>query len=103
LQVVNGSGDRRRRGSISQQLFPLSSLRSQSIRPDPTGASSFIDDVSNTDGSSSIVQAVVTNAAARNMTTTAEGVETQQRFNLLRHRPVRRSLQSGVLLLRRSR
>jgi len=36
------------------------------------------------DGSSSIVQAVVNIAAARNMTTTAEGVETRQQLDLLR-------------------
>jgi diguanylate cyclase (GGDEF)-like protein len=45
---------------------------------------SFINDIGGVDGSSSIVQAVVTIAAARNMTTTAEGVETQQQFDLLR-------------------
>jgi diguanylate cyclase (GGDEF)-like protein/PAS domain S-box-containing protein len=45
---------------------------------------SFINDIGGIDGSSSIVQAVVTIAAARNMTTTAEGVETQQQFDLLR-------------------
>ncbi len=38
----------------------------------------FINDVIETGGSSSIVQAVVNIAAARNMTTTAEGVETEQ-------------------------
>jgi EAL domain-containing protein (putative c-di-GMP-specific phosphodiesterase class I) len=35
-------------------------------------------------GSSSIVQAVVNIAAARDMTTTAEGVETEQQKQLLR-------------------
>jgi diguanylate cyclase (GGDEF)-like protein len=45
---------------------------------------SFISDLTETEGSSSIVQAVVNIAAARNMTTTAEGVETQQQLDLLR-------------------
>jgi predicted signal transduction protein with EAL and GGDEF domain len=45
---------------------------------------SFITDIGEVDGSSSIVQAVVNIAAARNMTTTAEGVETQQQLDLLR-------------------
>jgi diguanylate cyclase (GGDEF)-like protein len=45
---------------------------------------SFINELTHIDGSSSIVQAVVNIAAARNMTTTAEGVETQQQFDLLR-------------------
>jgi len=45
---------------------------------------SFIKDLSDADGSSSIVQAVVTIADARNMVTTAEGVETQQQLDLLR-------------------
>jgi diguanylate cyclase (GGDEF)-like protein len=45
---------------------------------------SFIKDLSATGGSSSIVQAVVTIADARNMVTTAEGVETQQQVDLLR-------------------
>jgi diguanylate cyclase (GGDEF)-like protein len=45
---------------------------------------SFINDIGEVDGSSSIVQAVVNIAAARNMTTTAEGVETQQQLDLLR-------------------
>jgi diguanylate cyclase (GGDEF)-like protein len=44
----------------------------------------FITDVAEPDGSSSIVQAVVNIAAARNMTTTAEGVETEQQFDMLR-------------------
>jgi diguanylate cyclase (GGDEF)-like protein/PAS domain S-box-containing protein len=38
----------------------------------------FIGDIAEVDGSSAIVQAVVNIAASRNMTTTAEGVETQQ-------------------------
>jgi diguanylate cyclase (GGDEF)-like protein len=46
--------------------------------------SSFIADLASPDGSSSIVQAVVTIAKARNMVTTAEGVETQQQLDLLR-------------------
>jgi EAL domain-containing protein (putative c-di-GMP-specific phosphodiesterase class I) len=45
---------------------------------------SFINDLTATEGSSSIVQAVVNIAVARNMTTTAEGVETQQQLDLLR-------------------
>jgi EAL domain-containing protein (putative c-di-GMP-specific phosphodiesterase class I) len=44
----------------------------------------FIADIAEPDGSSSIVQAVVNIAAARNMTTTAEGVETQAQLDLLR-------------------
>ena len=45
---------------------------------------SFVNDIGGVDGSSPIVQAVVNIAAARNMTTTAEGVETQQQRSLLR-------------------
>ena len=45
---------------------------------------SFINDLTEIDGSSSIVQAVVNIAVARNMTTTAEGVETQQQLDLVR-------------------
>ncbi len=44
----------------------------------------FISDITEIDGSSAIVQAVVNIAASRNMTTTAEGVETQQQKELLR-------------------
>jgi diguanylate cyclase (GGDEF)-like protein len=44
----------------------------------------FVNDIAEPDGSSSIVQAVVNIAAARHMTTTAEGVETQQQMELLR-------------------
>jgi diguanylate cyclase (GGDEF)-like protein len=44
----------------------------------------FVNDIAEPDGSSSIVQAVVNIAAARRMTTTAEGVETQQQLELLR-------------------
>jgi diguanylate cyclase (GGDEF)-like protein len=44
----------------------------------------FITDIAEPDGSSSIVQAVVTIAADRHMTTTAEGVETEQQRDLLR-------------------
>jgi diguanylate cyclase (GGDEF)-like protein len=44
----------------------------------------FITDIAEPGGSSSIVQAVVNIAAARNMTTTAEGVETQQQRDMLR-------------------
>jgi diguanylate cyclase (GGDEF)-like protein len=44
----------------------------------------FVNDIADPDGSSCIVQAVVTIAAARHMTTTAEGVETQQQLELLR-------------------
>jgi diguanylate cyclase (GGDEF)-like protein/PAS domain S-box-containing protein len=44
----------------------------------------FVNDIAEPDGSSSIVQAVVNIAAARRMTTTAEGVETEQQQELLR-------------------
>jgi diguanylate cyclase (GGDEF)-like protein/PAS domain S-box-containing protein len=44
----------------------------------------FVSDIAEIDGSSPIVQAVVNIAASRNMTTTAEGVETQQQKELLR-------------------
>jgi diguanylate cyclase (GGDEF)-like protein len=44
----------------------------------------FVNDIAEPDGSSCIVQAVVNIAAARQMTTTAEGVETQQQLELLR-------------------
>ena len=44
----------------------------------------FIGDIAEIDGSSAIVQAVVNIAAARNMTTTAEGVETVEQQELLR-------------------
>jgi diguanylate cyclase (GGDEF)-like protein len=45
---------------------------------------SFIKDIPETNGSLSIVQAVVTIAKSRNITTTAEGVETEQQLDLLR-------------------
>jgi diguanylate cyclase (GGDEF)-like protein len=44
----------------------------------------FVTDIAESGGSSSIVQAVVNIAAARNMTTTAEGVETEQQKASLR-------------------
>ena len=44
----------------------------------------FIKDVAESDGSASIVQAVVNIAAASHMTTTAEGVETQAQLDMLR-------------------
>jgi diguanylate cyclase (GGDEF)-like protein/PAS domain S-box-containing protein len=44
----------------------------------------FVSDISETDGSSSIVQAVVNIAMALNMTTVAEGVETEAQRELLR-------------------
>ena len=44
----------------------------------------FISDITEPEGSSCIVQAVVNIAAARHMTTTAEGVETEQQRELLR-------------------
>jgi diguanylate cyclase (GGDEF)-like protein len=44
----------------------------------------FIKDVAEPDGSACIVQAVVNIAAARHMTTTAEGVETQAQLDMLR-------------------
>jgi EAL domain-containing protein (putative c-di-GMP-specific phosphodiesterase class I) len=45
---------------------------------------SFVTDIAESDGSSAIIQAVVNIAAARNMTTTAEGVETELQRDLLR-------------------
>jgi diguanylate cyclase (GGDEF)-like protein len=44
----------------------------------------FVNDIAEPGGSSSIVQAVVNIAAARNVTTTAEGVETEEQQRLLR-------------------
>jgi len=44
----------------------------------------FVNDLAEPDGSSSIVRAIVNIAAARHMTTTAEGVETRQQQELLR-------------------
>jgi EAL domain-containing protein (putative c-di-GMP-specific phosphodiesterase class I) len=44
----------------------------------------FINDIAKPGGSSCIVQAVVNIAVARQMTTTAEGVETEQQRDLLR-------------------
>ena len=44
----------------------------------------FITDLASPEGSSSIVQAVVNIAADRHMTTTAEGVETEQQREALR-------------------
>ncbi len=44
----------------------------------------FVNDIAKPNGSSFIVQAVVNIAAARHMTTTAEGVETEQQRDLLR-------------------
>ena len=44
----------------------------------------FVNDIADDEGSSCIVQAVVNIAAARHMTTTAEGVETEQQRELLR-------------------
>jgi diguanylate cyclase (GGDEF)-like protein/PAS domain S-box-containing protein len=43
----------------------------------------FINDLAGAEGSSSIVQAVINIAKARNMTTTAEGVETEQQREML--------------------
>jgi len=45
---------------------------------------SFVTDIAEAGGSSTIVQAVVNIAAERNMTTTAEGVETEQQKQMLR-------------------
>jgi EAL domain-containing protein (putative c-di-GMP-specific phosphodiesterase class I) len=45
---------------------------------------SFVNDVAGPDGSSSIVRAAVGLAAARNMETTAEGVETEAQWQRLR-------------------
>jgi predicted signal transduction protein with EAL and GGDEF domain len=44
----------------------------------------FVMDIAKPGGSSSIVQALVNIAAARNVTTTTEGVETQQQLDVLR-------------------
>jgi diguanylate cyclase (GGDEF)-like protein/PAS domain S-box-containing protein len=44
----------------------------------------FIKDIAEPDGTASIVQAVVNIAAARDITTTAEGVETEQQLEMLR-------------------
>ena len=44
----------------------------------------FVSDIADPDGSSSIIRAVVSIAAARNITTTAEGVETEEQRSLLR-------------------
>ena len=44
---------------------------------------SFINDLADAEGSSSIVQAVINIAKSRNMTTTAEGVETEQQKEML--------------------
>jgi diguanylate cyclase (GGDEF)-like protein/PAS domain S-box-containing protein len=44
----------------------------------------FVTDIAEADGSSAIVQAVVNIATSRNMTTTAEGVETEQQKQMLR-------------------
>src|SRR6185437_1040074 len=45
---------------------------------------SFVTDIAEVGGSSPIVQAVVSMAAARSMTTTAEGVETETQREVLR-------------------
>jgi diguanylate cyclase (GGDEF)-like protein len=45
---------------------------------------SFVNDIAEDQGSSSIVQAVINIASSRNMTTTAEGVETEQQKEILR-------------------
>ncbi|SDT20801.1 bifunctional diguanylate cyclase/phosphodiesterase [Bradyrhizobium canariense] len=45
---------------------------------------SFVDGITESDGSSSIVQAVINIANAQNMTTTAEGVETESQREMLR-------------------
>jgi diguanylate cyclase (GGDEF)-like protein len=45
---------------------------------------SFVDGITETDGSSSIVQAVINIANAQNMTTTAEGIETEPQRQMLR-------------------
>jgi EAL domain-containing protein (putative c-di-GMP-specific phosphodiesterase class I) len=44
----------------------------------------FVNDITESSGSASIVQAVVNIAAVRNMTTTAEGVETEAQRAMLR-------------------
>ena len=59
----------------------------------------FVTDIAKSGGSASIVQAVVNIAAARSMTTTAEGVETQQQRDMLQdaglHRDAGLSVQPG--------
>jgi EAL domain-containing protein (putative c-di-GMP-specific phosphodiesterase class I) len=45
---------------------------------------SFVNDVGTADGSLAIVQAVISIAKTRSMTTTAEGVETEDQRDLLR-------------------
>ena len=45
---------------------------------------SFVSDIAKTDGSLSIVQAIVSIATSRSISTTAEGVETEQQKDLLR-------------------
>jgi predicted signal transduction protein with EAL and GGDEF domain len=57
------------------QRFPLDKIKIDRC---------FLSDIADSDGSSSIVRAVVSIAAARNITTTAEGVETEEQRNLLR-------------------
>ena len=53
-------------------------LRQSALRP------CFINELAEPRGSSSVVQAVVNIASARNMTTTVEGVETEAQRELLR-------------------
>ncbi len=59
----------------------------------------FVSDIAEVDGSSAIVQAVVNIAAARNMTTTAEGVETEQQREMLRNAGLHRD--AGLSVQRR--
>ncbi len=44
----------------------------------------FVDDIADDDGSPAIVQAVINIANAQNMTTTAEGIETEPQREMLR-------------------
>ena len=67
---------------------------------------SFIKDLAEQDGSLAIVQAVVSIAKSRDISTTAEGVETQEQLELLRgaglHRDAGLSVQRGRSPRRRS-
>src|SRR5205807_9612550 len=57
------------------QRFPFDKIKSDRC---------FVNDIAEPDGSSCIVQAIVNIAAARHMTTTAQGVEPRQQQELLR-------------------
>jgi EAL domain-containing protein (putative c-di-GMP-specific phosphodiesterase class I) len=57
------------------QLFPFNKIKIDRC---------FIQNITEPEGASHIVKAVVDIAAARNMTTTAEGVETAEQLDVLR-------------------